>query len=101
MPRRPEGRRVVRVGRASVHDPRADSPRSPRSRNGGLALSVAPSGVWRNAKPSSLERLAVGRLSLEEALALLILIAKYDPPLFRRAAVRWLERLVQERQGLE
>jgi len=43
----------------------------------------------------------VGHLSLEEALELLVLIAKHDPPLFRRAAVRWLERLIQERDGLE
>jgi hypothetical protein len=43
----------------------------------------------------------VGRLSLEEALELLILIAKHDQALFRRASVRWLERVVQERPGLE
>jgi hypothetical protein len=40
----------------------------------------------------------LGRLSLEDALSLCVLIADRDPPRFERAALRWLERLIAERR---
>jgi hypothetical protein len=38
----------------------------------------------------------LGRLSLDDALSLCVLIAERDPARFERAALRWLERLVAE-----
>src|SRR5436309_2959410 len=40
----------------------------------------------------------LGRLSLEDALSLCVLLADRDPPRFERAACRWLERLLAERR---
>jgi hypothetical protein len=40
----------------------------------------------------------LGRLSLDEALELTILIAQKEPARLPRVAVRWLERFIQERR---
>jgi hypothetical protein len=40
----------------------------------------------------------LGRLSLDEALELTILIAQKEPARLPRVAVRWLERFIQERE---
>jgi hypothetical protein len=39
----------------------------------------------------------LGRLSLDDALSLCVLLAKQDPARFERAAARWLARLLEER----
>jgi len=39
----------------------------------------------------------LGRLSLEDALSLCVLLADYDATRFERAGLRWLERLIAER----
>jgi hypothetical protein len=39
----------------------------------------------------------MGGLSLAEALALCELLAKADPQRYERAALRWLERFIEER----
>jgi hypothetical protein len=39
----------------------------------------------------------LGRLSLDDALQLCVLLAEHDPPRFERAALRWLERFIAER----
>jgi hypothetical protein len=40
----------------------------------------------------------LGRLSLEDALALTLLIQEQEPSRFDRAGVRWLERFIAERR---
>jgi hypothetical protein len=42
----------------------------------------------------------LGRISLEEALALTALVAEQDPERRSRYAVRWLRRLLDEGDGL-
>ena len=42
----------------------------------------------------------VGRLSLDEALALTALVARHEPARRSRFAVRWLERLLEEDERL-
>jgi hypothetical protein len=42
----------------------------------------------------------VGRLSLDEALALTALVARHEPTRRSRFAVRWLERLLEEDERL-
>jgi hypothetical protein len=39
----------------------------------------------------------MGGLSLEDALSFCDLLARFDPPRYERAAVRWLERFIDER----
>ena len=39
----------------------------------------------------------MGGLSLQEALLLCDLLAELNPPRFQRAAVRWLQRFIEER----
>jgi hypothetical protein len=39
----------------------------------------------------------MGGLSLEEALSLCALMAELDPALYERAALRWLQRFIDER----
>src|SRR3954454_10543801 len=39
----------------------------------------------------------MGHLSLDDALALCDLIADFDPSRYDRAALRWVERFIQER----
>jgi hypothetical protein len=62
--------------------------------HGRFTRAVA-NGNLRGAETAARE---LGRLSLEDALHLCVLIADRDPPRFERAAVRWLERLLLERQ---
>lgn len=42
---------------------------------------------------------AIGRLTLVDALAVLVLIAQKDPRRYQRAAARWLERWLEETPG--
>jgi hypothetical protein len=42
----------------------------------------------------------LGRISLEEALALMVLVVQKDPGRRSRYAVRWLLRLLQEDENL-
>lgn len=42
----------------------------------------------------------MGTLSLPDALGLVTLYAEYEPAKFERAALRWLERLLVERDDL-
>jgi hypothetical protein len=39
----------------------------------------------------------LGGLSLDDALSLCLMLAERDPQRFERAALRWLQRLIEER----
>ena len=62
--------------------------------HGRFTRAVA-NGNLRGAEMAARE---LGRLSLDDALHLCVLIADRDPTRFERAALRWLERLIAERR---
>ena len=61
--------------------------------HGRFSRAVA-NGNLRGAEMAARE---LGRLSLDDALRLCLLLAEHDPPRFDRAALRWLERYIAER----
>ena len=61
--------------------------------HGRFTRAVA-NGNLRGAEMAARE---LGRLSLEDALRLCLLLADHDPARFDRAALRWIERFVAER----
>jgi hypothetical protein len=60
----------------------------------GRFTRAVQNGNLRGAEMAARE---LGRLSLDDALRLCLLLAEHDPPRFDRAALRWLERYISER----
>src|SRR2546423_13993720 len=61
--------------------------------HGRFTRAVA-NGNLRGAEMAARE---LGRLGLDDALRLCLLLADHDPARFDRAALRWLERFIAER----
>jgi hypothetical protein len=51
----------------------------------------------RHLRRATMAARELGHLSLDDALALCELIADFDPSRFDRAALRWLQRFIEER----
>jgi hypothetical protein len=51
----------------------------------------------RNLREADLAARELGGLSLDDALKLCVLLAERDPQRFERAALRWLQRFIDER----
>ena len=51
----------------------------------------------RHAQAAEMAAREMGGLSLEEALSLCALMAELDPARYERAALRWLQRFIDER----
>jgi|SRR5213082_532066 len=49
---------------------------------------------WRSQRERILAARELGRLSLDDALSLCVLLAEQDPARFERAGLRWLDRLL-------
>jgi hypothetical protein len=50
-----------------------------------------------NLREAEIAARELGGLSLEDALSLCVLLAERDPQRFERAALRWLQRFIDER----